>query len=160
MKPLLRTYAIFPAPAGVPWFNGMSSMITDEKLRYIIPINPKQGTIMTSYTDDDDTKPWVKILHNDGEKALGKSIVKDLRSLMRNTEIPDPLYFKAHLWTKGCTYWLPGLYKPEVMSEKVMNPLPGMWQGLYVCGESFSLRQAWMEGALEHADAMLDKYLL
>lgn len=160
MKPLLRTYAIFPTPAGVPWFNGMSSMITDEKLRYIIPINPKQGTIMTSYTDDDDTKPWVKILHNDGEKALGKSIVKDLREIMGSTPIPDPVYFKAHLWTKGCTYWLPGLYKPEVMSEKVMNPLPGMWQNLYVCGESYSLRQAWMEGALEHADAMLDKYFL
>jgi hypothetical protein len=31
---------------------------------------------------------------------------------------------------------------------------------LYVAGESYSLRQAWMEGALEHADQMLSTYLL
>ncbi len=160
MKPLLRTYAIFPSPAGIPWFNGMPPMITNANLRHIIPINPRQGTIMTSYTDDDDTKPWVKILHNDGEKALGKAILKDLRKMMGSTEIPDPLYFKSHLWSKGCTYWIPGFYNPESLSEKIMNPIPGMWQTLYVCGESYSMRQAWMEGALEHAEAMLDKYFL
>jgi hypothetical protein len=26
---------------------------------------------------------------------------------------------------------------------------------VYCCGESFSTRQAWMEGALEHADLLL-----
>lgn len=160
MKPLLRTYAIFPAPAGVPWFNGMPAMITDEPLRHIIPINPKQGTIMTSYTDDDDTKRWTTILDNHGERALGKAIIADLRTLMGNTEIPNPLYFKSHLWKKGCTYWLPGLYNAKLASEKIMNPIPGMWQNLYLCGESYSLRQAWMEGALEHAEDMLEKYFL
>jgi len=160
MKPLLRTYAIFPAPAGIPWFNGMPAMITDEPLRHIIPINSTQGTIMTSYTDDDDTKRWTTILDNDGERALGKAIIADLRRLMGNTEIPNPLYFKSHLWKKGCTYWLPGLYNAKIASEKIMNPIPGMWQNLYVCGESYSLRQAWMEGALEHAEDMLEKYFL
>lgn len=165
MKPLLRTYAIFkpssmyPRPGKV-WFEDMPHTVTDTPLRYIIPINPKQGTIMTSYTDADDTRPWMKILEEEGEEMLGKTIVKQLRQEFSGVHIPDPEFFKAHPWSEGCTYWLPGSYSPEEESEKVMCPQPTKWQTLYVCGESYSLRQAWMEGALEHAEAMIKKYFL
>lgn len=160
MKPLLRTYGIFDTKAkGGAWFEGMPKVVTDSPLRYIIPINPKQGTIMTSYTDDKDTQPWLKLL-DEGGSVLESALMKELRKQFPERTIPDPLYFKAHPWYEGCTYWLPGFYDPVEESKKVMCPQPTKWQSLYVCGESFSLRQAWMEGALEHAEAMLKKYFL
>ncbi len=69
-------------------------------------------------------------------------------------DIPEPLFFKTHPWSEGCTYWLPGTYNAEELSNEALQPLPSM-PGVHCCGESFSLRQAWMEGALEHADCLL-----
>jgi hypothetical protein len=39
-----------------------------------------------------------------------------------------------------------------------MRPLPSCWQNVYVCGESYSERQAWIEGALEHSEKLLRKF--
>jgi hypothetical protein len=159
MEPLLRTYGIFPTPGGKPWFHGMKTTVTNSPLRFIIPVNPKQGTIMTSYTDAQDTRPYMKLLDT-SPKVLEKRIMKETRELFPELDIPNPLFFKAHPWYEGCTYWLPGFYSPEEESRFVMNPLPLRLPTVFVCGESYSLRQAWMEGALEHAEAMLRKYLL
>ena len=159
MEPLLRTYGIFPAPNGKPWFHAMPTTVTNSPLRYIIPIQPKQGTIMTSYTDAQDTRPYIKLLEKPkGSKLLEKRIMKETRDLFPEIDIPNPLFFKAHPWYEGCTYWLPGLYDPLEQSKMIMNPMPHRFQHVYVCGESYSLRQAWMEGALEHAESMLRKY--
>ncbi len=114
---------------------------------------------MTSYTDAHDTKKYIDLLKQ-SPKRLEHQILKDLRTLFPERTIPDPLFFKAHPWYDGCTYWLPGSYDPEEESERILNPLPNRWDHLYVCGESYSLRQAWMEGALEHAELLLKKYLI
>lgn len=156
MRPLLRTYAIFPTPA---WFKDMERTITDSPLRHIIPINPQKGSIMISYTDGKDTTHWSNILEKNGEMALSASIMKETRDLL-NVNIPNPLFFKAHCWKNGCSYWLPGLYSPEEESVKLMKPLPLRFPNVYLCGESYSMHQAWIEGALQHAEDMLKKYLI
>lgn len=153
MKPLLRTYGIFPTKNKVPWFDHIPKTVARSPLRYIIPINPEKGVIMTSYTDSEDTSHW-------RTKTAEKDIMKELRKEFPGREIPDPLFFKEHWWKEGCTYWLPGLYDPQEESDKVMCPQPGKWQNLFVCGESYSMRQAWMEGALEHSESMLKRHLL
>jgi monoamine oxidase len=162
MRPLLRTYAIFPTSQGKSWFYDMPRIVTDSPLRHIIPINQAKGVLMTSYTDDDDTKKWLKI-RNAGEKgskdvALASTILDELRTLMPDKTIPQPLLFKSHVWRDGCTYWIPGLYSPKELSDSCMRPLPMRLPHLYLCGESYSMRQAWMEGALDHAEDMLQKY--
>ena len=107
---------------------------------------------MTSYTDAEDARYWFKILEK-GEDVLQAAIMKELRITFPQYTIPDPIFFKAHPWYQGCTYWLPGNYSPQEMSKKIMNPLPNV----YVCGESYSVgKQCWIEGALENADAMLE----
>ena len=161
MEPLLRLYAVFPTRNGQSWFSGLSSVVTDSPLRYIIPINPAKGVIMISYTDSFDTKRWNRILDLEGKEALQDAIMVEVRRLFPEQEIPDPLFFKAHPWWEGCTYWKPGSYEPYEVSEKIMHPLPTRYPNLFVCGESFSLdHQCWMEGALEHADKMVKRYLL
>jgi monoamine oxidase len=92
-----------------------------------------------------------------GEEALGKFIMEELGKMFPDRDIPPYTLFKAHPWYSGCTYWTPGSYDPVIMSKDAMHPDTSM-PSVYVCGESFSLKQAWMEGALEHASDMLNKY--
>jgi len=151
MSPLLRTYGVFPLPS---WFSGLPKIITDSPLRYVIPINESKGLIMTSYTDGKDTKKWMNLPN----KEICKEVMKETRKLFPTRTIPDPLFFKAHPWKSACSYWAPGLYDPNEISESIMNPMPKKWPNVYVCGESYSMQQTWIEGALVHANAMLKKY--
>jgi hypothetical protein len=49
---------------------------------------------------------------------------------------------------------LPGKYDIETASKEAMNPS----KDLFVVGESISLQQAWIEGALESAENLLSRY--
>jgi len=150
MQPLLRTYGVFKNPITIP------KTVTDSRLRYIIPVG--EHTLMTSYTDAEDTAVWKKVYDKGGDRALCHAIIGDLKGMF--PEIQMPTFFKSHYWKHGCSYWLPGVYDPKEESRKIMCPLPSANQNVYVCGESYSMKQAWVEGALEHAEEMLQKYVL
>jgi hypothetical protein len=149
MEPLLRTYAIFPQKDNTIWFNNLPKIVTNSSIRYIIPINPKKGVIMISYTDGKDAQ---KLIH---KKDLENWIMKEIRSLFPNINIPDPILFKKYPWESGCTYWLPGDYNVLDESIKSLHPFPKKIPGLYMCGESFAVKQCWMESALEQSDILL-----
>ena len=157
MEPLLRTYAVFPVSDGTSWFSDVGRVITPGPIRYFIPVNPACGIVMISYTEGVDARRFMRIMNDKGEDALGEHITGLVREMFPQKDIPDPLFFKAHPWDFGCTYWLPGHYDPEAMSKEALHPLKSM-PGVYCCGESFSMRQAWMEGALESADLLLSTY--
>lgn len=155
MCPLIRTYGVFPTTRGKSWFSGLPKVVTGNPVRYFIPIDASKGIAMVSYTDADDAFKMIQLLESKGEKALGAFILKQLRILFPSRQVPDYLFFKSHPWTHGCTYWTPGSYSVEEMSRKTMHPDPKNLPSVYLCGESFSLRQAWMEGAIEHAESLL-----
>lgn len=163
MKPLLRIYAIFPTDpsTGLAWFATIPKTITNSPIRYFIPIDAKRGVAMISYTDDDDTKIWLSI---HGESKQRAALLTSLRALFPEATIPDPLFLKFHPWSEGCSYWKP-LKQPRVdqpttyqLSRRALRPFPQQFPSVFVCGESYSTRQAWIEGALEHADLLLDTY--
>jgi hypothetical protein len=152
-EPLLRVYAVFPTgtgTAGKAWFAGFSRIVTPERPRYILPIDAEKGVIMISYTDADDTTDYMRIQKQGGDKALEKVVMKDVRRLFPSLKIPNPLFFRSHPWETGATYWLPGSYDPVEESLSACNPLPTAFPSVWLCGESWSVRQAWVEGALEH----------
>jgi len=157
MCPLMRTYAVFPLKDGKPWFAGLERCVSAGPIRYFIPINEKKGIAMVSYTDADNAGFLIKMMDTKGEEALGKYIMEELGKMFPDRDIPPYTLFKAHPWYSGCSYWTAGSYDPVIMSEEAMHPDTSM-PSVYVCGESFSLKQAWMEGALEHASDMLNKY--
>jgi monoamine oxidase len=156
MKPLLRIYSVFPTPA---WFESIPRTITDSPLRHIIPISTKTGAIMSSYTDSDDTRFWMNIYNNYGEKAVLKKIIKESEILFQK-KIPEPHIFKLYYWKEGCSYWLPGLYNVHDYSRKIMRPIPLVNANIYICGESYAVNQAWVESALSHTTEMLETYIL
>jgi hypothetical protein len=157
MTPLLRIYAVFPTKKNVSWFSGLDKIVTDSPVRYIIPINQQKGVIMISYTDGADAKQWINM--NDasihGEDNVKDLIMTEVRKLFPERTIPDPIFFKQHPWYEGCTYWLPGNYKVEDASYDSLQPLPSTIPNLFMCGESFAVRQCWMESALDQADKLL-----
>ena len=145
---LLRMYAVYPPNTdGTVWFTGKPKRVTAGKLRYVIPINPKSGLIMISYTDGKDTEFWRNLDGESLRSALAKEVAKEFPDLM----IPEPTFIKKHYWNSGCAYWLPGEYDVEEASFAAHNPS----KNIYVCGESISLNQAWIEGALESAEKLL-----
>ncbi len=151
MTPLLRMYGVFPKEGGKLWYEEYGGrIVTGTPVRYMIPGNAATGTCQISYTDTQDATYWMKKLDAVGEEKVGKEIVEELRRLLKPS-IPSPRFVKAHAWDEGVTYWLPGRYDPAEESQRALEPMPG----LHFCGESYSLRQGWMEGALEHAEKLV-----
>jgi monoamine oxidase len=150
MEPLVRMYAVFP----ICWFADLQKIVTPNKLRYIIPIDYKKNVIMISYTDGDDARFWMNMQDKKKNDAVKEEVMNEIRKLFPTRHIPEPTLFKIYPWTEGCTYWLPAAktdrdkYNPIEMSKQAHTIRPG----LYCCGESISLRQAWIEGALESAE--------
>jgi monoamine oxidase len=141
MAPLTRIYAQYSG--GLEWIQ--KRIVTDSPIRYIIPINPATGLVMISYTDDRDTRFWAGLKG----AALQRRMRTELRRLFPDATIPEAKWMRAYEWYDGCSYWRPGTYDVEAASRAIMEPQPG----LFVTGESFSpYKQAWMEGALEHAE--------
>jgi predicted NAD/FAD-dependent oxidoreductase len=157
MSALTRIYARYPASKEAPaWFAGLPATVTADPLRYIIPINPITGIIMISYTDDRDTVAW----HGLKGPALAATIQKEIQALFPLRPILPPLWVRPYEWDTGTTYWRPGTYDPETVSRQMLQPRPSMMPGLFCAGESFSVgRQAWCEGALEHAKLLWETHL-
>ena len=143
MEPLTRIYAQTVGP----WTLTKHRLITDSSLRYIIPVRPDQGLMMISYMESQDTKRWAGLKG----RALMSALQTELSRLFPNEQVPKFRWARAYEWSAGCTYWLPGSYDPATESKKALQVAPG----LHLCNESFSLRQAWVEGALEHAFDLL-----
>jgi len=147
MEPLTRIYAQF----ATPWpFD--QRIVTDSPLRYIIPINAKTGVVMISYVESQDTTRF----HNLHGKALVAALRQELRRLFPGNQVSEILWARPYEWDTGCSYWLPGTYDPVAESTQALQPFPDTMPGLHLCNESFSLRQAWIEGSLEHAEALLN----
>lgn len=145
--PLIRIYAVYKDV----WFKNINRTTTNNILRQIIPINKKTGLIMISYTDGKDTKPFMKNdfeLKSDSE--LKQIVAKNIKKVFPDKNIGEPDYFKAHLWTVGCHHWLPNFDSIQIQKD-ILNPV----ENVYICGEGFSDKQAWIEGALNSASKVI-----
>lgn len=156
MRPLVRMYAVFPKQSnGTVWFDGLSKFVCAKPVRYVIPMNPAQGTIMISYTDGADAEYWLAKLKD--EKAIQREVLAQLRALFPEKVIPPPVFFKIHPWYDGCSYWTPGNYDIEKASWDACQPLPETLPGVWMCGESWNPCQCWVDSALNHAKRMLSR---
>jgi monoamine oxidase len=158
MRPLVRMYAVFPlGPDGKAWFAGLEKFVCDLPIRYVIPIDPTKGTIMISYTDGPEAEQWIAKARK-SEAAVQKEVMAQICSLFPAQKIPDPLFFKIHPWSDGCSYWAPVANKPydfNLASKASVKPLPDMPE-LYMCNESWAYAQAWVKCSLDQAQKVID----
>ena len=158
MEPLQRVYARFPLTGGKPWFHDIGHTTTNDVVRYVIPVNPAEGLIMISYTDSSDARFWIQ-KPKDSQK---KEIMEHIRLLFPEKEIPEPEHWSFHPWSDGCSYWLPypaGPLDARKAQHEVHYPFPREKPNVYVCGESWSCCQTWIEGALRNAQSLFDEHL-
>ena len=139
-KPLCRTYAIFKKED--IWFKDINKkIVSNNQLRYIIPMDYEKGLIMISYTDDVYTNYWKKM--QDNQSKLKTEIIKLVKETFKlNINAPEKVYVCN--WDCGVGYWNRNV-DSEKMSAFILNPMPN----IYICGENYSNNQSWVEGALE-----------
>jgi monoamine oxidase len=152
MEPLLRIYSKYKDSS---WFPD-KNVITDTPLRFVIPINKEKGIIMSSYLDSRDIDPWGDLYKKSHGEKLKEKIHNETQNLFPETFIHMSEYTKAYYWKDGCSYWLPGNYDYKLVSKDSHNPKPEIFPRLHLVGESFSTKQQWIEGALEHADMLVE----
>jgi len=154
LQPLYRIYACYPnnKSLGKTWFDGLSKINTNLEIKYIIPMDYKHGIIMISYTDSKFAKYWLNHVVNG---TFEKELYKQLKLLFPDKDIPQkPKWFKHYYWDIGAGYWKPGFDKDKIL-KSIIKPIPG--ENIFICGENYSSHQAWVEGALETADLVLEK---
>ncbi len=149
---LMRVYARYPVPKnGKVWFHDLpGKFTTNNKLRFVIQIDQKKGTIMIAYPNADYTKYWKKV---DNENKMEETLNKHIKELFPDKEIPKASWIKSYFWSTGGNTWLPGVDSLKI-SKKMLKPEKN--RPLYICGESYSRWQAWVEGALETSCEVLD----
>jgi monoamine oxidase len=144
-KSLCRVYAKFK-PQDI-WFRDINKTVTNNALRYIIPMDREKGTIIISYTDDIYCEYWKTRQNN--QTKLKKSVV-DLVKMTFNKSIAEPEKVWVFYWDCGVGYWNKG-----VNSTQIANFLANPMENVYICGENYSLEQSWVEGALESCERVL-----
>jgi cytochrome b involved in lipid metabolism len=153
-EPLYRIYARYPIDKKTHkvWFDGMGKISTNLPIKYIIPVNYEKGVIMISYTDSKFAKYWIKQV---SEGTFEATLNKQLKQLFPDIDIPKAKWYKHCPWISGAGYWKKG-YDRKIIMPQMIEAL-GHHKNLYICGENYSSHQAWVEGALETADMVLDK---
>jgi len=151
MEPLLRIYSIYK---NSDWFPE-KKIVTDSPLRYIIPIDKSKGIIMSSYLDARDTESWLEFTKPENAQLLKSRIHDETQILFPDVLLPKAESTTPYLWKEGCTYWLPGTYDYKELSRLALHPIPEKYPNLHIVGESFSTKQQWVEGALEHSNLLV-----
>ena len=138
---LLRIYAKYPTSPC--WFEGLPKVITDNKLLFIIPIDYDSGLIQISYSDSHCANFWNNITK---EKEVRIMIKKYLSEMFPDKDIPEPEWITFHYWRNGVHFWKPGVCSNNIQKElnNIFNP-----KGIYILGETYCDRQAWIDGGLE-----------
>ena len=148
-EPLYRMYAIYKKC----WFKDMPKIVTNENIKYIIPIDYDLGLIMISYTDGYYSKKWKKIIDNDTKNYSNqkKELSKQLKLIFPELKIDEPSHIFNHYWNHGACYWKTNTNSDKLI-PKILKPTK---DNLFICGDSYSSRQAWMEGALDTSNQLL-----
>jgi protoporphyrinogen oxidase len=144
---LHRIYAHYPKP----WFRNIPRITTDLQLRQFIPINDDKAVAMVSYSDLYDADYW-KLYADQGEEELEKQLYRQLKRIFPRYQIPHSVKVLSFYWKNGTHTWIPGIDPIEVR-KKIQELLPNVC----IVGEAYSIRQGWIEGALETVEEVLPK---
>jgi hypothetical protein len=131
------------------WFKDIIKTTTDIPIRQFIPIDYDKSVAMVSYSDLHDADYWNII--NQGTQDLEETIRKQLKQMFPDKKITKAVNIRSYYWDNGVHAWKPGVNPIDVM-DKLQKLIPNV----YIVGEAYSMRQGWIEGALETADVVIN----
>lgn len=124
---------------------------TDLHLRQVIPINSENGLVMVSYSDTSDADFWkAKRARPAGLKA---EIERQLGLVFPEIVFPQMEWLRSYFWKTAVHCWRAG-----VNPTKTRKAIERIHPNLHIIGESYSMRQGWIEGALESANRAVQNY--
>jgi len=155
--PLCRIYCKFDMNNRKnAWLHNLPKITTNNNLRIIIPIDPKSGVIMASYTDHKFADFWLHLYEKEGTKGVNQELVKLYKETL-GIDIPSPISTKVFHWKCGVGYWGKGADSAS-LEKTFLHPFPEM--RLFICGEHYSAdSQQWIEGALKTAKKVVEKII-
>lgn len=136
-QPFLRTYIqLDPSSAEILKNYIKGTTVVSNVFQKIIPMNQEKGIYMIAYSDNQ------KAIKG---KSLNKTqIVKEIQKEFGVKDSLTILKLKHYFWDIGTHYYK---YKPDANRQHPVD-------NVYVIGESVSLNQGWVEGALESVEKL------
>ena len=125
------------------WFKDMPKILTQNKLQFIIPIDYNSGLIQISYSDRYNADFWNAFKT---EKDVKKYLTKILNEMFPEKNIKEPEWITMHFWKAGDHMWNVGVNTKKIQEKMDEIFIP---KDIYILGETYSERQAWIEGAIE-----------
>jgi protoporphyrinogen oxidase len=148
---LFRIYAVFPKNSdGKVWFHDIPKTTTNLPIQQFIPINAANGLVMITYSDTTNAKQWQQDKIND---VFKKKIMKNIRMLFSEKQIPEPIFLSSSFYAEGTHLWKVNCDGVS-LQPRILQPFRDM--NLFICGESYSTNQGWIEGALETSNAVVE----
>jgi monoamine oxidase len=127
-------------------------------LDYWAGLRDPRRTTFENAVEVDESSEWSK---HPAPKRMVDEIHRQLLEMHGNpSDVPAPYAAAYRDWGEdpfggGANFWHVGVRSYEV-AEKILQPKPP--HPVYICGESYSHGQGWVEGALETAEAMLQQH--
>jgi monoamine oxidase len=151
---LLRIFEIYNKTNGEAWFKNIEKTITNSEVQFVIPINPNNGLIMSSYSDCANARFWNLLRAKKGIQFVKNKLNIKLNQLFSiyNIKVPPSKYIKMYFWDAGVACWKKNV-DSDYLSSKLLNPLPNV----FIVGENYSKYQAWCEGALMTSENCISK---
>ncbi len=151
--PLARVFCTYPLnpKTNLAWFDGLHKFTTSPPIKFTIPMNSKHGFIQISYVNSINAR-IIKAIHARGD--LKSYLESYFRDLFVDKEIPNIDQLMIEYCDVGVHHWVKGFLGYKYYKDMIQpfTDLP-----IYIIGESYSLNQAWCEGALETADYLVNK---
>lgn len=148
---LNRIYGEFPS-CPRPWFKGVPRTTTPNKIRQFIPVNPRKGVAMISYSDTKHADYW-KAQSDKGVDHLRKEVLKQLQVVFPDVpKIPQPEWIQSYYWPAGVHMW-----KPGADADAVIPQIQRIMARVFVVGEAYCKVQGWIEGALASVEDVLNQ---
>jgi monoamine oxidase len=128
---------------------------------------PGPALILAAYGDGTDLDGWNGLPRGPGRPTASRAAPDPmlrqaegyLQQMHGLESLPKSVGSAFRLWgddplTVGWHYWRPGVISSDVMARIAQADSA---VSLYICGEGWSTAQAWIEGALESAEAVVDR---
>ena len=153
---LVRIYEIYDKDkdSGSVWFKNVEKTITNTSVQFVIPVNPDNGLIMSSYSDCANARYWNNLLASKGLDYVKVKLNEKLNQLFSiyNIKVPLSKYIKMYFWDAGVACWKKNV-DSDYLSSKLLNP----YSRVFIIGENYSKYQAWCEGALMTSESCIAK---
>jgi len=151
---LLRIFEIYNKTNEEVWFKNIEKTITNSEVQFVIPINPNNGLIMSSYSDCANARFWNLLRAKKGIQFVKNKLNIKLNQLFSiySIKVPQSKYIKMYFWDAGVACWKKNV-DSDNLSSKLLNPCPNV----FIIGENYSKYQAWCEGALMTSENCISK---